>query len=131
MTAAYLDTSAAVRLVVTEPETSALQRWLRSTDLAIVASDLVRTELLRVTRKAAPNEMPRARAVLDAVTLLAVTPEICERAALLEPPTLRTLDALHLAAALELGDDLAGVITYDDRLAEAVTALGHRVIRPR
>lgn len=131
MTAAYLDTSAAVRLVVTEPETSALRRWLRSTDLAIVASDLVRTELLRVTRKAAPTEMHRARAVLEALTLLALTPEICERAALLQPPTLRTLDALHLAAALELGDDLTGVITYDDRLAEPVAALGHRVIAPR
>ena len=66
----------------------------------------MRTELIRATRRAAPSAVTQARAVLESVTLLHVTTSILERAALLEPPTLRSLDAIHIATALELGDDL-------------------------
>lgn len=57
------------------------------------------------------------------MTILTVTSQMFEAAGRLDPPTLRSLDAIHLVAALELGDDLDGFVTYDDRLAEA--ALGH------
>jgi hypothetical protein len=126
----YLDTSAAVKLVVVEKGTTALRRWLRSRDDRIVSSDLLRTELLRVTRRAAPDQVVQARAVLDSLILVAMSTSVFERAAMLEPEVLRSLDALHLAAALELGDDLEGMVTYDDRLASGANVLGIRVVAP-
>jgi predicted nucleic acid-binding protein len=75
--------------------------------------------------------MVQARAVLDAVTLIVVSTEICERAAMLEPEVLRSLDALHLAAALELGDELDGLVTYDERPAAGARSLGIDVVAPK
>ena len=97
----------------------------------VVSCDLLRTELLRVTRKVAPNHMRRAREVLESVTLLTMPTAMFERAVELQPEGLRSLDALHLAAALELGDDLEGLITYDDRLQAAADHHGLAVVAPR
>jgi len=72
-----------------------------------------------------------AREVLDAVTLVRVTSAVFEAAGRLDPSELRSLDAIHLAAALDLGDDLEGLITYDDRLAEAAVSNGVTVVAPR
>ncbi len=126
----YLDTSALVKLVVAEDETAALRAWLGEADRAPVTCDLARTELLRAVRRAAPDRVTRARAVLDSVTLIEVTTSIFEQAGRLDPTTLRSLDALHLAAALELGDDLDGMVTYDERLAEAAQLNGIPVTAP-
>lgn len=126
----YLDTSAAVKLVVAEQGSSALRAWARRHEGQVVSCDLLRTELLRTTRRGAPRLMERARAVLDAVTLLTVPAEIFERAALLDPATLRSLDAIHLAAALSLGDDLEGFVTYDRRQEAAARALGLNLFSP-
>lgn len=127
----YLDTSAAAKLVVSERGSAALVRWVGEREAQIVSSDLLRTELQRATRRGAPEQMERARAVLDSITMLRIATSTYERAAELEPELLRSLDALHLAAALELGDDLEGIITYDARLAEAAHRHGIRVIAPR
>jgi predicted nucleic acid-binding protein len=126
----YLDTSAAAKLVGAEPASQAMASWAATHETRVIASDLLRTELLRVTRRAAPDRMQRARSVLDAVTLLNLMPATFERAATLEPEELRSLDALHLAAALELGDDLDGIVTYDRRLAAAASMYGVAVIAP-
>jgi predicted nucleic acid-binding protein len=126
----YLDTSAAVKLVVEEVGSKALRVWLMKATEPIVSSDLLRTELLRATRRGAPDQMRQARAVLDSLVLLTVSTSLFEQAGTLEPDLLRSLDALHLAAALDLGDDLDGVVTYDDRLASAAVALGAVVIAP-
>lgn len=126
----YLDTSAAVKLVLAEAGSTALMAWLVAHADDTVSSDLLRTELLRATRRGAPDQMPRARLVLDSVTLLTVPPATFERAAELEPAPLRSLDAVHLAAALELGDELDGIVTYDERLAEAASLHGVAVIAP-
>jgi uncharacterized protein len=126
----YLDTSAAVKLVVAEVHTAALTAWVADHEADLVSSDLLRTELLRATRRGAPHAMTRARAVLDAITLLTVPTSTFERAAGLHPDQLRSLDALHLAAALELGDELRGVVTYDDRLTHAAALHGITVIAP-
>jgi predicted nucleic acid-binding protein len=126
----YLDTSALVKLVVAEPETAALQSWLSASDREPVASDLVRTELLRAVRRSIPSRMERAREVLNSVTLLAISTATFEEAGRLEPPAMRSIDALHLAVALELGDDLEGVVTYDDRLADAARHQGVHVEAP-
>ena len=126
----YLDTSAAVKLVVAEAGSAALRSWLNDRPDEIVSSDPLRTELLRATRRGAPEQMHRARTVLDSIVLLSLPSSTFERAADLDPETLRSLDALHLAAALELGDELDGILTYDDRLAAAARARGIRVVAP-
>ncbi len=72
----------------------------------------------------------QAREVLDSVTLIETTTAIFEDAGLLDPTILRTLDAVHIAAALVLGDDLEGMVTYDDRMAEAARANGIAVVAP-
>lgn len=126
----YIDTSALVKLVVAEPETGALLRWLEIEGREPVSCDLARTELLRAVRRAAPERTLRARAVLDSITIVAVTADIFEQAGRLEPRALRTLDAIHLAAALVLGDELEGMVTYDDRLADAAEANGVQAIAP-
>ena len=126
----YLDTSAAVKLVLVEPGSKALRRWLNSTDVPIVASDLLRAELVRATRRGAPDQVTQARAVLDRMVLTTVSAAVCERAATLEPDGLCSLDAIHLASALDLGDELDGLITYDDRRAVAAHAHGIEVVAP-
>jgi uncharacterized protein len=125
----YLDTSALVKLVVAEAETPALQMWLKAAGVP-VSCDLARTELIRSVRRAAPDRVIQARKVLDAVTLLEVTTAIFEEAGRLDPTLLRSLDAIHLAAALALGDDLDGVVTYDERLAAAAELNGLAVVVP-
>lgn len=126
----YLDTSALVKLVVAEPQTAALRGWLGQANRDPVSCDLARTELLRAVRRAAPDRVLQARAVLDSITLTAVTTSLFEEAGRLDPTALRSLDALHLAAALDLGDDLDGLVTYDDRLAEAARSNGIAVTAP-
>jgi predicted nucleic acid-binding protein len=49
---------------------------------------------------------------------------------MLEPRLLRSLDSLHVAAALEIGDELEGPVTYDRRLAKSAWALGIGVAAP-
>lgn len=127
----YLDTSALVKLVVAETETPSLRAWLAEAPREPVACDLVRTELMRAVRRVAPDRAARARDVLDGLVLTEITASVCDAAGRLDPAVLRSLDAIHLAAALDLGDQLAGIVTYDDRLADAASHLGIRVITPR
>ncbi len=126
----YADTSVLVKLVVIEPETAPLQAWLAKERRDLVACDLVRTELLRAVRRVDNDLALQARAVLDAITLTEVTAALFEQAGRLEPIALRSLDALHLASALDLGDDLDGFITYDERLARGAEANAITVVSP-
>ncbi len=68
---------------------------------------------------------------LDSVTVLEVTTAVFEHAALLDPTILWTLGAVHLGAALILGDDLKAISTYDHRLAQAASDNGIAVVSPR
>ena len=126
----YFDTSALVKLVIAEPETSALRGWISEADRGPVACDLVRTELYRAIRRTAPDRLIDAHAVLANVTMYQLSAAIFEDAARLNPPELRSLDAIHIAAALDMGDDLDGIVTYDERLAAAAAANGIRVFAP-
>ena len=126
----YLETSAAVKLVASEPHSKAMSAWAGAHSDSVVSSDLLRSELLRATLRGAPDKMPRAREVLDSITIITQPTPLFERAAELEPTLLRSLDALHLAAALDLGDELDGIVTYDDRLTEAAKLHGVPVIAP-
>lgn len=124
----YADTSALVKLVINEPETAAVHRLVTAERVA--ASDLVRTELLRTVRRHAPTQFDVARNVLAHLMLLSATPTIFDTAGLLEPVIPRSLDAVHLATALTLGDDLEAVLTYDLRMTDAARAVGLRVLAP-
>lgn len=126
----YVDTSALVKLVAPEPESDGLREWLGARGDALVTSDLARTELFRAVGRVRPESVPLARQVLDTLTVLRLETPVFEEAARLDPPALRSLDALHLAAALLLEDDLLGVVTYDERLAEATRLLGFSAIAP-
>ena len=126
----YLDTSALVKLIVAEPETETLRAWLIEQEQPLVSSDLTRAELMRATRRAAPDQVHRVREVLDVLILVAAPAAIFEAAGRLAPDTLRSLDAIHLASALDLGDDLDGQVTYDERLAAAARSYGLSVVVP-
>jgi len=120
----YLDTSAAVKLLMTERESPALRRWLRGRPKRASAA-LLRVELVRVVRRAGiPRLVPEARKLLTGVHLIRLDDALLDRAADLDPTGLRSLDSIHLAAAASLGDDLAAVVSYDDRLLAAATSLG-------
>ena len=121
---AYLDTSAAVKLLMTERESPALRRWLRRRPERASAA-LVRVELVRVVRRAGvPRLIPEARKLLAGIHLIRLDDVLLDRAADLDPTKLRSLDSIHLAAAASLGDDLAAVVSYDDRLLAAARSLG-------
>ena len=128
----YLDTSALAKLVVAEPETDALRAWLVEQDRTLVSCDLTRTELTRAVRRVAPDRSlhAHAHALLDGLTLLTLPTSVFAAAGRLEPDELRSPDAIHLAAALELGDDLEALVAYDDRLQHAARLNGIRVIAP-
>src|SRR5260370_2957134 len=121
---AYLDTSAAVKFLMTEPESAALRKWLgRRPERASAA--LLRVELVRVVRRAGiPRLIPEARKLLAGVHLIRLEDALLDHAADLAPSDLRSLDSIHLAAAASLGDDLAAVVSYDERLLAAATSLG-------
>lgn len=74
--------------------------------------------------------MQHARSVLDAITLFSLTSATFERGATLDPEGLRSLDALHLGAALGLGGELDGVVTYDELMAAAASLYGMAVVAP-
>ena len=126
----YFDTSALINLLVDESETLALQAWLSTEPREAVSCDLARTELFRAMRRVAPQEFAAVRRLLDSIVLLEVQAADFEHAGRLGSVSLRTLDAIHIAAALKLGDDLEGLVTYDDRRAEAALSLGIEVVAP-
>lgn len=125
----YLDTSALVKLVVREAESDALVSWLQSHP-AVATSDLTRTELMRAVRRGAPDLVERVRDLLSRMTLITAAPRVFDDAGRLDPIEVRTLDAIHIASALQLGDDLESVVTYDTRMADVVRRLGLPVTAP-
>jgi predicted nucleic acid-binding protein len=127
----YLDSSALVKLVLPEAETAALLEILAVWPER-VTSELAGIEVMRAVRRARadPAAEQRAAEVLAALPLLKMDPDILSRAARLEPRTLRSLDAIHLASALSLGDDLGAIAVYDAGLAAAAVDHGVEVLAP-
>ncbi|HZL95370.1 MAG TPA: type II toxin-antitoxin system VapC family toxin [Vicinamibacterales bacterium] len=128
--ATYLDSSAIVKLAVREPESLALRRYLRRRQ-PLVSSALVRTEVLRALLPAGDEALSRGRAVLQRIDLIRVNDRILNAAGVLRPPELRSLDAIHLATAQELGDTLRALVTYDDRMVTTAKHLGYKIVQPR
>ena len=132
MSLVYLDSSALVKLVVAEPESSVLADFLRGWSER-VSSAVTLTEVPRALRRAGfgASERRRAREMMTRIALVDVDRRILVAAAALDPPALRTLDAVHLATALAVREDLAAIVTYDRRLAAAAERLQLEVSVPR
>ena len=128
--ATYLDSSAIVKLAVREPESLALRRYLRRRQ-PLVSSALARTEVLRALLPAGDGAIARGRSVLQRIDLVRVNDRVLTGAGMLSPAELRSLDAIHLTTAQQLGEELRALVTYDDRMATAAKRLGYRIVRPR
>jgi predicted nucleic acid-binding protein len=129
--ALYLDSSALIKVVVAEPESPGLRRFLRREGGRRVSSAVLRAEAMRAVRFLGPDARAGIRAALRRVDLVGIDDQILDNAGVLEPAIVRTLDAIHLATALSMGDDLATVVTYDDRMAEGARLLGLPTTGPR
>jgi uncharacterized protein len=126
-----LDSSALTKLVVREPESAPLRAWLAAREEAAwSASSLTRVEVVRAVARSQATAVPTARRLLAGMDLVPISRDLLETAADLRPPSLRSLDALHLATALSLGSALDAFVVYDERLAQAATDAGLPVVAP-
>jgi predicted nucleic acid-binding protein len=128
----YLDSSAIVKLVQTEPETAALGQFLvEHRDDEQITSALARVEVVRAVWPGGADAVANARRTLQRRHQLALNTDILDRAAGLAPDSsLRSLDAIHLASAQLLGAELRAVVTYDQRMAESAALLRLPVAAP-
>ncbi len=128
----YFDTSALVKLVFEEAESGALAEWLSArTEVPKITSDLAMIELLRTCRRIDADAVADATTLLGGLDLMPMDRTIVEHAAALAPADLRSLDAIHLASALAVKDDLSVLVAYDDRLCTAAARAGVVVASPR
>ena len=125
----YLDSSAIVKLAVDEPESAALRRSLRRKH-TLVTSALARTEVARAILYLGPDAVAIGLEVLTKLEIIRINDRILRTAGTMLPAEFRSLDAIHLATALELGEGLVRLITYDDRMALAARALHLAVSAP-
>jgi predicted nucleic acid-binding protein len=126
----YLDTSAALKLVVAEPETGALELWLAGhAGIPRVSSRLLRIEMLRAVTRAVPHQMSRANLVLSAIVLLSMD-DVAPAAEVIGDKTLGSLDAIHLATAHGIRTELSAFVCYDKRLRDSAHALGLPIEAP-
>ncbi len=124
----YLDSSAIVKLVSREPETDGLVELIGE-DPATISSELSVVEVLRAVRRVR-GDVRRAEAVLGGIALVPIDAGIIRTAGELRPVALRSLDAIHLATALSLTDDISRLVTYDSRLAVAARSMKVSVASP-
>jgi predicted nucleic acid-binding protein len=127
-TVSYVDASALVKLVIDEAESPALLRWYVEAE-RLVTSRVGVVETVRASSRR-DHDAARRNRVLTDVAVYELDDAIANAAAVLHPPLLRTLDAIHLATAMALLPDLDAFVTYDDRMAEAARAIGLPVVRP-
>lgn len=126
----YLDTSAALKLVLPEAETAALELWIAErAGLPRISSRLLRIEMLRAVARAAPHRKQRADVVLSGVTLLSMD-DAAPAAEIIGDAMLRSLDAIHLATAHGVRSDLTAFVSYDKRLCASGQAIGLPVESP-
>jgi uncharacterized protein len=127
----YLDSAAIVKLVHAEPESEMLRAWLADrAEIGWVSSVLAEVESFRALARHSPEAVARLNPVLDLIELVGLDPGIRILAQTVTPPTVRSLDAIHLATALRLGAQLTSFVTYDKRLADAAAGVGLTVDAP-
>lgn len=127
----YLDSSALVKLAITEPETAALSAWLaESPNLVRVASSIIRVEVPRAVWRADPGALPQTYSLVRRIREIWMSPGILARAAGVRPPGLSSLDAIHLASAMTIKRDLTAFVSYDERLLSTAKEVGLPVASP-
>ncbi|MCE7005007.1 type II toxin-antitoxin system VapC family toxin [Kibdelosporangium philippinense] len=128
----YVDTSAVAKLFVAERESLDLRQWLASQpELRLLSSALLGVELIRLLNLINPTVVPAAEAFLaNQVDIVEITPPVLADATVVPPRRLRTLDAIHLATVLDLGNIVDAVLTYDKFLVEAAREAGVPVAFP-
>lgn len=127
----YLDPTAIMKLITQAPESPALHAYLRArTDTRWFTCTLSRADVLRDAAPHGPDTTDRARHVLAGLDLVAVTDRLLDAAIALTPAPRRTIDALHVAAALSAGPRLHALITYDPALATAAGAHHIEITHP-
>lgn len=121
----YFDSSALVKLVHPEAESAALGRWLdENREMRWVSSALIEVELPRAVLRLVPHILPAAVRLIASIACVEITAGIRAAAASVADPLVRSLDAIHLATALDLGADLETFVAYDPRLLAAAAELG-------
>jgi predicted nucleic acid-binding protein len=126
----YVDSSAIVKLAVAEPESKALRRYL-SRRQPLVSSALARTEVARALMPGGSEAVSRGQEVLRRIQLLRLNDRVLDAAGRMEPAELRSLDAIHLASAQQVGPSVKQIVTYDERMSDAAKAAGWSVASPR
>jgi predicted nucleic acid-binding protein len=127
----YLDSSALMKLIRLESETPALRDWLSERpEQPVVSSELGRVEVLRAARRVGGRALTEARAVVGDIDLVPLDRTVQDLACDIDHPLLCTLDALHLASAVLLGDELTAFIAYDQWLTSAAHTAGLVVATP-
>ena len=124
----YLDTSAALKLLVEEIESDALAEVIDREQPDLVACWLLEPEMRRAAQRDEALSQEMVSGLLDGVGLYEVPASLFREAGVLPGPDLRSLDALHLAAAIRIGVD--HVVTYDSRMSESARLLGLSVLSP-
>jgi predicted nucleic acid-binding protein len=126
----YMDTSAALKLVVPEAETTGLELWIaKRAGVPRISSRLLRIEMLRSVARTAPERLTRANVVLSSVALVSMD-DVAPTAEVIGDRTLRSLAAIHLATAHELRTELTAFVCYDKRLCDSAHTLGLPVESP-
>lgn len=127
----YLDSSALLKLLYDESESAALEAWLSErAGTPVVSSELAKVEVIRACRRVNADALPEARALLAEIDLIPLNGDVLDEAAGVGETLLRSLDAVHLASALSIRDDLSAFIAYDHRLADAASAAGLESLCP-
>jgi predicted nucleic acid-binding protein len=127
----YLDSSALVKLAVTEPESAALASWLAArADQALVSSALHRAEVLRAIWRSEPGALPRGQRIIRRIGRVGLSNDVLDNAATLPPGKLGTAGAIHLASALAIKRDLVSFVAYDEDLLAAAREAGLPVDSP-
>jgi predicted nucleic acid-binding protein len=135
VTTLYADSSALVKLVRNEAESSALRLYLEGAD--IVSSELVLTEIPRAVHRAAARDpafplhrmLDQVATLLETLGLRPIDRALLSRAGAIPEPALRALDAIHVASAIDL-DAIDVFVTYDERQAAAARLAGLRTMSP-
>lgn len=125
----YADTSALVKLVAPESESAAMKAFATSSG-TIFTSVIGATELRRAIRRNYPERLVAAEGLLSRVNLIEASKSVLLLAEVIEPATLRTLDAIHLASALSVIEEIDGFAAYDVQLSRAARAVGLTAIAP-
>jgi len=126
----YMDTSALVKLVAREDQSADIRQFLNQPSAQVVSSQITEIELLRAIARHDEGLTNLGLEILAQTVLLPMTTSMRLRASYLKPEPLRSLDAIHVATALEIQSDLEYFVTYDKRLLEAASSVGLRVVSP-